>query len=309
VIYFHVFFLTLKSSYFKHLISNGMYLEQTSESLIFHLQNLAYLRFDQDSDYEDIISPFTRMYLVTEGTGLLIIGNRQIVLEAGMLYLIPGFTACTYHFGGGLVHYYIHFSMDQQNGMNAYNLFALKYKKEASELDRNLFQRIVQINPDLQLPHHHPNIYQSKPWMNKKVDFQTAARHLETLGILKQLFSRFLESEQKNSMANMLKYNIQPVLMHIASHLQQSIGVDELAGIACFSKDHFSRVFKGIIGLSPCDYIIRKRIERAQFLLLTTDLSQNRIIDQTGFRSASYFSRIFKKHTSYTPLQYRAQRG
>jgi AraC-like DNA-binding protein len=286
-----------------------MYLEQISESLTFHLQNLAYLRFDEDSDYEDIISPFTRMYLVTEGIGSLYIGNRQIALEAGMLYLIPGFTACTYHFGAGLAHYYIHFSLDQQNGMNANTLFSLKYKTEASDLDRNLFHRVVQINPDLKLPHHHPNIYQSKPWMNKKVDFQTAARHLETLGILKQLFSRFLETDQNYSMANMLKYNIQPVLMYITEHIQQNIRVDELAGIACFSKDHFSRVFKGITGLSPCDYIIRKRIERAQFLLLTTDLSKYQIIDQTGFRSASYFSRIFKQFTTYTPSQYRMQRG
>jgi transcriptional regulator GlxA family with amidase domain len=107
----------------------------------------------------------------------------------------------------------------------------------------------------------------------------------------------------------MLKYNIQPILLYIRNNLQQNIKVDELADIACFSKDHFSRVFKNITGLAPCDYIISKRIERAQFLLLTTDLSQNQIIEQTGFRSASYFSRIFKKHTSYTPVQYRMQRG
>ena len=79
-----------------------MYLEQISESLTFHLQNVAFLSFDLDSDYEDIISPFTRMYLVTEGSGSLIIGNKKISLEAGKLYLIPSFTSCSYHFGAGL---------------------------------------------------------------------------------------------------------------------------------------------------------------------------------------------------------------
>ncbi|MEK7719446.1 MAG: AraC family transcriptional regulator [Bacteroidota bacterium] len=286
-----------------------MYLEQISESLTFHLQNVAFLSFDLDSDYEDIISPFTRMYLVTEGSGSLIIGNKKISLEAGKLYLIPSFTSCSYHFGAGLSHYYIHFSMDQPNGLSAYSLFSITNKTGANDLDQCLFHRIVQINPDLQLPHHHPNVYQSKPWMNKKVDFLTAGRHLETIGILKQLFSRFLEPGQNYPVANILKYNIQPILLYIRNHLQQNISVDELAGIACFSKDHFSRVFKTNTGLAPCDYIIRKRIERAQFLLLTTDLSQNQIIDQTGFRSASYFSRIFKKYASYSPTQYRLQRG
>lgn len=286
-----------------------MYLEQISESLIFHLQNIAYLSFDQDSDYEDIISPFSRMYLITQGSGSLVIGNKKIVLEAGKLYLIPSFTSCTYHFGAGLSHYYIHFSMDQPNGLSAYSLFPVTNKTEANDLDRNLFHRIAEINPDLQLPHLHPNVYQTRQWMNKKVDYHTASRHLETIGILKQLFSRFLVPGQNYPMTNMLKYNVQPILLYILNHLQQNIRVDELAGIACFSKDHFSRVFKTITGMAPCDYIIRKRIERAQFLLLTTDLSQNQIIDQTGFRSVSYFSRIFKKYTSYAPAKYRSQRG
>ncbi len=69
-----------------------MYLEQINESLTFHLQNVAYLRFEQDADYEDIISPFTRIYLITEGCGSLIIGNNKIALEAGKLCLIPSFT-------------------------------------------------------------------------------------------------------------------------------------------------------------------------------------------------------------------------
>ena len=286
-----------------------MYLEQVSESFLFHLQNVAYLSFSQDEDYEDIISPFTRIYLITEGTGLLVIGNKRITLEAGKIYMIPGFTSCSYHFGQALSHYYIHFSIDQPNGLNPYSLYSITSKIDACDLDFWLFDRILQINPGLQLPHHHPNVYQSKPWMNKKVDYHTAGRHLETIGILKQLFSRFLEPGENFPIANILKYNIQPILLYIRNNLQQNISVEELAGIACFSKDHFSRVFKAITGMAPCDYIIRKRIERAQFLLLTTDLSQNQIFDQTGFRSASYFSRIFKKHTTYSPMQYRLQRG
>jgi AraC-like DNA-binding protein len=286
-----------------------MYLEQISESLLFHLQNIAYLSFQRDEDYADIISPFTRIYLITEGSGSIVIGNKKIPLEAGKLYLIPSFTSCSYHFGEGLSHYYIHLSIDQSNGLSAYSLFSISNKMDANDLDYMLFNRMVQLNPDLQLPHHHPNVYQTKPWMNKKVDFQTAGRHLETIGIIKQLFSRFLNPGQNYPVASLLKYNIQPILLYIRNNLQKNITVDELAGFACFSKDHFSRVFKTITGLTPCEYIINKRIERAQFMLLTTDLSHNQIIDQTGFRSASYFSRIFKKHTSLTPAQYRSQRG
>ncbi len=286
-----------------------MYSEQICESLTFNLQNTALLSFSADSDYQDIISPFTRMYLITEGNGSLIIGNIKIPLEAGNLYLIPSFTSCTYHFGANLSHYYIHFTIDQPNGLSPYNLYSIINKIEAHELDKNLFQRMVQINPDLQLPHHHPNVYQTKLWLNKKVTYLSPGHYLETVGIIKQLFSRFLESGQSNIINSMLKYNIQPVLIHIQNNLQHDIHITELAGMACLSKDHFSKVFKSITGMAPCDYIIRKRIERAQFLLLTTDLSQKEITEQTGFKTVSYFSRIFKKNTSYTPEKYRKQRG
>ncbi len=286
-----------------------MYPEQINESFNFHLRNAAILSFEEDRDYNDIISPFTRIYLVTEGSGYIIIGNHKTKLEAGTLYQIPSFTSCTYHFGAGLSHYYLHLSIDQPNGLSPYNLFSVANLTRASELDLCLFQRLLQINPDLQLPHHDPNVYQAKSWMNKKVSYQTPAQHLETIGILKQLFSRFLGSNQNQTMNSLLKYNIQPILLHISDNLKQDIKIDELAGIACLSKDHFSRVFKSITGFAPCDYIIRKRIERAQFLLLTTDLGQKEIIEQTGFKSSSYFSRIFKKSTGYSPERYRKQRG
>lgn len=286
-----------------------MYSEIIGESFNFHLRNTALLEFSDDSHYTDIISPFSRMYLITEGSGHLIIGQEKIKLEAENLYLIPSFTPCTYHFNKGLCHYYIHFSIDNPNGLSPFSMYSFSNKTPANELDKSLFCRMVQINPGLELPHHHPNVYQTKLWLNKKVTYQYVGHYLETTGILKQLFSRFPESRQSPVISGLLKYNIEHILLYIQNSLKNDIRVSELADLACFSKDHFSRVFKSITGIAPCDYVIQKRIERAQFLLLTTDLAQMEIIEQTGFKSVSYFSRIFKKYTDYSPAKYRQQRG
>lgn len=286
-----------------------MYFDQTNELLIFHLHNIAFLSFSEDSHYSDIISPFYRIYLITEGSGYVIIGNHKTMLEPGNLYMIPGYSSCTYHFEAGLSHYYIHLNIEHSNGLLPFNMYSFSKTTGATELDYLLFKRIRQINPGLQLPHHHPDVYQTKLWLNKKVTYQSDGQHLETVGILEQLFSRFIKSGVHHSMTTLLKYNIQPILQHIQNNLNQEINVEELANIACFSKDHFSRVFKSITGMAPYDYIIRKRIERAQFLLLATDLELNEIMDQTGFNSASYFSRIFKKLTSFSPARYRLQRS
>ena len=141
------------------------------------------------------------------------------------------------------------------------------------------------------------------------MNYHSSSQYLETVGIISQLFSRFIKQGSNQCMDIFLKYNIQPILHYIRNNLYNDIRVEDLAELACISKDHFSRVFKSITGFAPCEYIIQKRVERAQYLLLTTDLPPKKIIEQTGFRSASYFSRVFKKQTGYSPIGYRKQRN
>lgn len=286
-----------------------MILSDDNSKIRFELKNIAYLRFLQQSEYADIISPYSRMYLITEGNGHVVIGNQTIQLEAGYLYLIPSFVHCSYVFNKDLAHTYIHFRALLENGLTIYNFISFRNKLKATELSKMLFNRILDLNPGLQLPHHDPHVYQTKPWMDKKPAFNSPGHKLETEGIIQQLFSGFVTDEPRIDLASGLKYNIQEILVFIQENLHNDIKIEQLAQISCLSKDHFTRIFKSIFGVSPCEFIIRKRIEKSQFLLLTTDLPMNRIIDETNFKNAPYFSRMFKKYTSLTPGVYRNQRG
>jgi AraC-like DNA-binding protein len=286
-----------------------MILSDENSKIRFELKNIAYLRFLQQSEYADIISPYSRMYLITEGNGHVVIGNQTIQLEAGYLYLIPSFVHCSYVFNKDLAHIYIHFRALLENGLTIYNFISFRNKLKATELSKMLFNRILDLNPGLQLPHHDPHVYQTKPWMDKKPAFNSPGHKLETEGIIQQLFSGFVTDEPRIDLASGLKYNIQEILVFIHENLHNDIKIEQLAQISCLSKDHFTRIFKSIFGVSPCEFIIRKRIEKSQFLLLTTDLPMNRIIDETNFKNAPYFSRMFKKYTSLTPGVYRNQRG
>lgn len=285
-----------------------MYPEEIGQSISVQLKNIAQLRFDQSESWSNINSPFSRMYLVTEGKGHLVIGNETITLEAGHLYLIPSFTTCNYLFNQELSHIYVHFNLSTDNGINIYNLFSIYNKVIATELDYQLFNRLLMILPDMQLPHHDPKVYQTKLWMIKKTNYNSLSQHLEALGIIRQLFARFINTESERNLSSFLIYRIQPILIYIQDNLQNDISIEELAALASFSKDHFTRIFKSIIGMAPCEFIIRKRIEKAQFLLLTTDMTQTQIIEKTNFKSVSYFCRIFKKYTSFSPVEYRKQR-
>jgi AraC family transcriptional regulator len=282
-----------------------MYCEKINEVLDFQLQHIACKYFDRLSTYPHVISPFSRMYLVTKGVGKLTTGNGRVSLEKDHIYLLPSFTPCTYVFQPGLSHIYIHFKVSMTNGLNFFSLFKTNQKEKSSPFTQCLFQRLLDINPGLELPHDDPKVYQTKPWLNKTVTFDSLKQHLETTSMIGQLLCNFINPEPSLPTLKLLRHNLHPILDFIQANLHKEISVDELATMACFSKDHFTRIFKSILGIPPHEYIIRKRIEKAQALLLTSDLSQLQIMEETGIKNVSYFSRIFKKHTDKTPTEYR----
>jgi AraC-like DNA-binding protein/PAS domain-containing protein len=93
----------------------------------------------------------------------------------------------------------------------------------------------------------------------------------------------------------------QRICEYIDSHLQENIALDGLAGIAQLSIHHFARAFRQSVGVPPHSYIVRRRVERAQELLRTTDLPLSEIALVTGFADQSHFARHFRRLTGVSP--------
>jgi AraC-like DNA-binding protein len=81
--------------------------------------------------------------------------------------------------------------------------------------------------------------------------------------------------------------------------------IERLAQRAGFSPAQFRRRFQEWMRLSPLAYRQRHRMEMAQRLLETTDLSVSQIARQLGFRSLPYFTRLFTQRTGLPPSTYR----
>ena len=79
----------------------------------------------------------------------------------------------------------------------------------------------------------------------------------------------------------------------------------QLAAVACASEAHFIRTFKVTFGETPHRYLQRRRVERAMFLLRTTDRSVTDICMEVGFSSLGTFSRTFRDIVGETPSQFR----
>ena len=82
--------------------------------------------------------------------------------------------------------------------------------------------------------------------------------------------------------ANTLYGKLDLAVQYVNKNLDKHISIIELADLMFITPDHFSKVFKKIIGIPPCEYIQMKRIERAQALLLTTNMSIMQIAESVG---------------------------
>jgi AraC-like DNA-binding protein len=103
------------------------------------------------------------------------------------------------------------------------------------------------------------------------------------------------------------------LVLEIASKItdapQLAPPVAELARRAGYTADHFARVFRAVIGLTPKQFIVEARLNRARQLLLESTLSVGQIADQLGYDDIFSFSRQFKERTGKTPSAYRGGRS
>lgn len=107
--------------------------------------------------------------------------------------------------------------------------------------------------------------------------------------------------EARSDLAERIKRSIN--YMH--QHLNASVSVSTMACQAGISQSHFFALFKQSTGLSPIDFFIRLRMERACELLESTMLSVKEVATALGYDDPFYFSRVFKVVNSMPPRDYR----
>jgi len=99
---------------------------------------------------------------------------------------------------------------------------------------------------------------------------------------------------------------LRQILDYIDARIDQEIKLADLAQLLDMSQFHFSRLFKQSVGVSPYQYLLQQRVERAKQLLKNTDRLITDIALICGFNSHSHLSKQFKQLTGMTPKSYRS---
>lgn len=258
--------------------------------------------------YKNIISPFTRLYLIDKGSASVYMNQKKYELNEGDMFIIPKFTFHTYECMDSMSHYYICFLDELIGGKNIFEYADITYKIKSTALEHFLMKRYLELNPNCNIVDPDPKNYDNNSELftinreNANMDFK---KDIESNGILLQLFSKFINNNKSNTFIKSNSYKrMISVFNYINNNLNKNIHITELSEIMCLSPDHFTRVFKNINGLTPNQYLQLKRIERAQTLMISSTMSIKEIAEEIGIPNLSQFSKLFHKFTGMSPSTY-----
>jgi len=88
---------------------------------------------------------------------------------------------------------------------------------------------------------------------------------------------------------------------YVEAHLDETISLEVLAGIAGLSMYHFARAFKQSESVTPHEYVVQRRVQHGLELLAGTQLPLSEIALASGFSDQSHFARRFREHVGVTP--------
>lgn len=118
---------------------------------------------------------------------------------------------------------------------------------------------------------------------------------------------RYYSSEKKDD-EHAVYHNVmrmKSVLDRIESDREGKLTVSELSSMLLVSPDHFTRIFKESLGVTPLEYINRVRVGRAMVMLAKSSESIETVAKASGFSGTSYFYRLFKSLVGDSPLAFR----
>ena len=265
-------------------------------------------------NYHNVSNPYSRIYYITEGYGRIRHHNQEYELIPGYIYLIPCYTTVHMFCSDSFTHYYVHFTSRLQTGLDIFSMLGCSYQASASGtlINESTFDRLLKLNPDKELTEYNANkpIYQQVLERTLRLDQDKPPANLfETNAIMRLLLSVFFTDDSQPNVINTLHglKRFEAVLEYIQEHIDTPITISQLAKTANLNPTYFSNLFSKLIGTSPLQYINKRRIEKAQELLLGTDETLYEIAHQIGLNDEYYFSRLFKKYVGISPNHYRRQ--
>lgn len=136
------------------------------------------------------------------------------------------------------------------------------------------------------------------PIYSESLTFAMLARLMETLSRAEHLTL---------TRSGLASWRLRRAIDYIEANLNKQIRLRDIAEHTGLSRMHFAAQFRVSMGLSPREFVLQKRLERAKQMLRDQRLPLVKVAFEAGFTSQSYFSALFRKLTGTTPGRWREQ--
>ncbi|MFP4698476.1 MAG: helix-turn-helix domain-containing protein [Eubacteriales bacterium] len=194
-----------------------------------------------------------------------------------------------------------------ENGFSRYMAIFIKkshfdeiYKRYASKAPKKYNWKQFLVNKSIML---YLKRFMSE-YENKLIGYEEVLDSLSKI-IVHQIIRDILHLEKED--LNYIESNdIENIIEYIHQNYGEKLVIGELSTLINMSESHFIRKFKKEMDVTPMEYIINLRIEKAKKLLRSGTKNITEIALQCGFNSASHFSASFQKQMGRTPTEYQS---
>jgi AraC-like DNA-binding protein len=241
-------------------------------------------------DWRDIdyTPDYNKFYLICDGEGWLKIGDKEYAPKPGQWFLMPQGVKQSYSYTDGprFTKYWCHFTAKVGEN-NLFDLLKIPVFLETGEggEPQRLFRELLSSETGTSL---------TAPLLMKASIMKLIAYYVEHAA-----------AGEAGVEPAAVSVSLQAVIEHIHLNYFRNLTINELAERAHLHPNYFIRVFKRHFGTSPIQYVNRKRIEEAKWLLTSTNLMLAEIGAKVGIPDVSYLSKLFKSSTGLSPTAYR----
>jgi len=248
--------------------------------------------------------PRLEISIIKHGTGKYYIGDQVYDIKQGDIFIINNIEphgielAKDESLTNMILHFEPRFVWDENNDFDAryLKIFFDRNESFSHKLDMNnkATKQMQQLFAEME-----------EEFENKDSEYylMVKVKLLNMLVLLLRHYGYVIEDDHREHIQEIKIIN--KVTAYIDEQFSDEIKLQELADIAHMNPTYFSTFFKKYNGLSPIDYIIRKRITRAIEFLRATDKTILEISGICGFNNSANFNKMFKKITGTTPSSYR----
>ncbi len=248
---------------------------------------------------------FDELVFVLKGSGVHVVDNDEYPLIRGDIFVVRDFQAHMFDHPNHLVlanviyEWELFHELEKEfaNNIGFKSLFETepRYRKE------HKFKARLRLTPQ-QLDSILPLIkLLDEETKEKRYDYKSAVEHIFKL-ILIQVCRFYTETTAPRSIGLV---KISSAIDYMEKNFSEEISIDFLAEKTKMAASSFRRIFKQTTGLSPTDFLIQLRIEKAAEMLLQKNVKVTDASLASGFWNSSYFTRKFKKIIGMTPMEYR----